>query len=150
MTNPITFESTTPRFGLPLLFTAQVQKEFYVNEAHAITDMLLHATVEGIAEVVPTANEGQCWIVGATAGEAFSGQADCLACYQNGQWIFAKPQPGMKVFDRSVSQYRFYNTGWSTATDIPIPQGGSVVDSEARAAIAGLAAALKVAGILSA
>lgn len=150
MTDPIAFESATPRFGLPLLFTAQAQKEFYVNEAHAITDMLLHATVEGIAEVVPAANEGQCWIVGATSGGAFSGQADCLACYQNGQWMFAKAQPGMKVFDRSVGQYRFYNDGWTIANDISIPQGGSVVDGEARAAIAELTGALRVAGVLSA
>lgn len=150
MTDPIAFESATPRFGLPLLFTAQVQKEFYVNEAHAITDMLLHPTVEGVAEVVPAANEGQCWIVGATSGDAFSGKADCLACYQNGQWIFARAQPGMKVFDRSAGQYRFYIDGWSIANDISVPQGDSVVDIEARAAIAEITAALKAAGIVSA
>lgn len=150
MSDPISFESSTPRFGLPLLFAAQVQKEFYVNEAHSITDMLLHATIEGVADQVPVAIEGECWIVGSTAGGVFSGRARNLASYQNGQWIFAQAQPGMKVFDRSVNQYRFFNNDWTIAGEVSPPQGGSVIDNQARAAIADLTTAMKVAGILPA
>jgi len=42
MTDPITFDSTSPRFGLPLLFSGQVQKEVYLNEALSRLDGLTH------------------------------------------------------------------------------------------------------------
>jgi hypothetical protein len=35
MSDPLTFENSSPRFGLPFLYVGQAQKEFYVNEALA-------------------------------------------------------------------------------------------------------------------
>ena len=65
MSDPITFASASPRLGLPLLFAGQSQKEFFVNEAHALVDALLHAAVEGEADAPPSAaEEGECWLVG--------------------------------------------------------------------------------------
>ncbi|MGB7407193.1 MAG: DUF2793 domain-containing protein, partial [Pontixanthobacter sp.] len=57
---PQTTADASPNYGLPFLFAGQTQKEFYVNEAHARIDMLLHPVVEGIADTPPAdAQEGQ-------------------------------------------------------------------------------------------
>ena len=53
MTDPVDFGSMTPRFELPLLFAAQAQKEFFVNEAHSLVDALLHPVVKGTTPTPP-------------------------------------------------------------------------------------------------
>ncbi|GAA0269875.1 hypothetical protein GCM10009127_07350 [Alteraurantiacibacter aestuarii] len=151
MTDPISFTSSSPRFGLPFLFAAQAQKEFFVNEAHALTDMLLHAVVEGEAQDPPAAPvDGECWLVGDLPTADWAGQAGKLAGYQSGNWLFASPHDGMRVFNKAASRHLHYLGGWQAATDVAEPAGGSVIDSEARNAIIGLIGALASAGIISA
>lgn len=68
MSDPFLFDSTTPRFGLPLLFAGQAQKEAFVNEAHALADALIHCAVEGEATAPPGAPvDGTSWLVGSPA-----------------------------------------------------------------------------------
>ncbi len=146
---PISFTSATPRFGIPFLFTGQAQKEFFVNEAHALVDLLLHPVIE-VESAAPPANpeEGQCWLVGSNPTAEWAGQSGNLAGWISGKWLFAAPQEGMRVFDKSTRQATFFVNGWQRLTAPAIPSGGQIADVEARAAIGDLVETLRNAGIL--
>ncbi len=150
MSDPITFASVTPRLGLPLLFAGQSQKEFFVNEAHALVDALLHAAVEGEADAPPsTPAEGESWLVGAAPSGAWENHPGALASYQAGAWIFASPQDGLALHDRATGQRMTYRSGWQRPATPAEPAGGATVDTEARAAIVALIEVLIEAGILA-
>lgn len=151
MTDPISFTPATPRFALPLLFAGQSQKEFYVNEAHALADALLHATCEGETANPPAApTEGQAWLVAGGATGDWTGQDGKLAARQSGNWLFVTPSDGMRLFDGSTGQILLYRGGWRRPATPSLPNGGGVVDTEARTAFAELVAALVDGGILPA
>lgn len=151
MTDPLAFASATPRYGLPLLFSGQAGKEFYVNEAHAIADALIHCAVEDVAEAPPaTPGEGECWLVGAVPTGAWAGQAGKLACRQLDNWLFVTPRDGLAVLNRATGQTLRYKAGWAAPAAPAAPVGGAVIDSQARAALAGLVSALTEAGIFAA
>ena len=149
MTDPIQFASATPRYRLPLLFAGQAQKEFTVNEAHALTDALLHLAVEGEAASPPPAPvEGDCWLVHATPSGDWADHAGHIACRQSGTWLFIAPRDGMRAFNRATGQDWRYAGGWLAADAITAPVGGATIDAEARAAIGALLEALATAGII--
>lgn len=148
MSDPFLFDTVSPRYGLPLLFAGQAQKEVFVNEAHALADALLHCAIEGEATAPPaTPENGENWLVGTPATGAWAGQDGLLACRQADNWLFVAPRDGMRLLDRSLGQDRRYIGGWRIAEEALEPIGGSTVDAEARAAILQLIAALKAAGI---
>ncbi|MDE1468574.1 DUF2793 domain-containing protein [Aurantiacibacter sp. D1-12] len=151
MTDPVSFTAATPRYVLPNLFTAQAQKEFTINEAHARLDILLHPAVEGEANVPPvTPPDGATWIVGSTPSGDWADNAGDLASWQAGNWVFVSPQPGMQVFDQAARVTARFDGVWQYAATVSAPSGGTTEDTEARAAITGLIAALVSAGILPA
>jgi hypothetical protein len=148
MTDPISFPSATPRFAIPLLFAGQSQKEFYVNEAHALADALLHTACEGEAASPPaTPVEGEAWLVASGATGDWIGEDGKLASRQMGNWLFTAPRDGMRLFDRATGQMLLYRGGWQRPATPSLPSGGSVIDTEARTAIADLVTALAAAGI---
>ncbi|MET1755022.1 DUF2793 domain-containing protein [Novosphingobium sp. RD2P27] len=149
MPAPISFDSATTRFSLPLLFAAQAHKEVFHNEALARIDALLHAAILGETnEPSENSNDGDCWLVGATATGAWSGLQGSLAMRQAGQWLFTQPVPGMRIFNRSADQFWVFNEGWQKPATIQEPTGGQVVDSEARAAIGALISVLRASGVI--
>ena len=149
MTDPLTFPSTTARYSLPLLFAGQAQKEVTVNGAHALTDMLLHAAIEGEASLPPAEPlEGDCWLVGPAAGGAFAGREGQLACYQQGTWLFVVPRAGLLAFDCAAGQFLLHSDGWRRAPVPAEPSGGATVDQEAREGIRGILATLRNFAIL--
>ena len=149
MSNPIEFNSATPRIALPLLFAGQAQKEFFVNEALSRIDGLLNTSIEGEAGAPPAAaSEGEAWLVNASPTGEWAGHGGELALRQSGNWLFALPSEGMVVFDKSSRQSIRFDGIWRKASAVASPQSGTTVDTEARAAIAGLIAALVETGIL--
>jgi hypothetical protein len=129
----------------------QAQKEFYVNEAHALTDALLHAACEGETATPPaTPVDGECWLVAAGATGEWTGEDGKLACRQSGTWLFVSPNDGMRLFDSSTGLVLLYRGAWERPATPAEPSGGSTVDAEARTAISGLIAALVEAGVFPA
>lgn len=151
MPDPLTFASASPRFSLPFLFAGQAQKEFTVNEAHALTDALLHCAIEGETASPPVSPaDGQCWLVGPSATGDWVGKSGNLACRQAGGWLFVMPRDGMVILNRGTGQQMRRHAGsWQLATPPAAPSGGSTIDAEARATINALIAALRTAGIFA-
>ncbi len=151
MTDPINFSTTSPRFGIPLLFSGQSQKELTVNEALLCADTLLHTAIEGIATTAPaTPSAGQCWLIGSGATGPFAGQTDRIAAWSEGGWRFVAPREGMRAFDLPASAHRIFSGGtWRLIAAPAAPTGGSVIDTQARAAISSIIAALRTGGIIS-
>ena len=152
MSQPTTFTSSTPRFGIPLLFAGQAQKEFFVNQAHAMMDFLAHPVVEG--ELVdPPADpaDGRAWIVAEGATGDWSGYDNAIGYRAAEAWIFVMPVESMTVLDRAEGRnVRWSDGSWAGSGHVSQPDGGSVIDLEARGAIDGILAALEHHGILPA
>lgn len=148
MAEPI-FNSSTPRLALPLLFAGQAQKELFVNEIASRIDALLHLAIEGERDSPPNAPvEGQSWLVGKTPQGEWDNHGGQIAAWQSGNWLFVTPFTGMRLFNKAKGQDMRWNDGWSIAAKPTLPSGGAIVDSESRAAIVGLIAALTAAGII--
>ena len=149
MSDPLTFDNASPRFGLPFLYAGQAQKEFYVNEAFAMADALLHCAIEGTSATPPASPaDGENWCVATGATGDWAGHDGAIACRQSGDWLYIAPRDGMRIFDRSSARTWLYFSGWQIPSAISAPTGGSMVDAEARTAINELIDRLRVAGIL--
>ncbi|MEM1019922.1 MAG: DUF2793 domain-containing protein [Pseudomonadota bacterium] len=163
--------STTDRLLIPLLQTAQAQKEITHNEALALLDHMVQAVVETVPDPTPPMSpiDGATYIVGASATGDWAGQEDKLALRINGAWQFVTPFDGLtvwlKFFDKTIT----YSSGtWRIGqvnageyqidgvkvvgaqfNSISDPSGGSTVDGEARAAISSILSALKAHGLIA-
>jgi hypothetical protein len=151
MSDPLIFDSATPRFVLPLLFAGQAQKEFTVNEALALTDALLHCAIEDEADDPPASPaDGTAWLVGPSPSGAWAGQAGKLACRQLGNWLFVAPRDGFRALNRATGQEIRFVGAWIAPTAPAAPSGGTTVDAQARAALWDLIDRLVEAGTLQA
>lgn len=161
---------TSARFALPFILPGQAQKEAYHNEALTLVDAVLHAKTEAgpLIEIPEEPELGQSWLVGAGASGAWAGKAGALACWTAGGWRFVSPVPGMLVWHAGSGCWLHWSgSAWSTGqwpatalfidgqqvvgprlADVPSPSGGTVIDAEARAAVAGLIATLKSHGLI--
>lgn len=149
MTDPLTFASTTPNVGLPLLIAGQAQKEFFVNQALAILDAVQPGAVQAsLPEPPALPDERDCYRVTAPAVLGWAGCEDHIAIRIGGGWHFIPPNEGMTLFDRAANTRLFFQSGWQNAQAPAIPSGGTVIDVEARVAIEQLIDALREGGLI--
>lgn len=141
------------RNGLPLLEVGQAGKEITHNEALLLVDALLHPVAESQQADPPTglspADAGQCWIVGENPSAEWAGHAQELAYWTGSGWRFAAPAEGAEVLrrDTQVTLLRAASS-WHDPAVVPDPQGGAVVDAQARDAIALILAELRIRGVI--
>lgn len=141
------------RLGLPFLEAGQAQKEWTHNEALQLVDLAVAAAVEGPpGDVAPAAPEvGACYLVGSAPQGAWVGHAHALAGWFDGGWRFVVAVEGLRVLDKTNRSVGTFIAGaWQFGpllggplAAMAAPSGGSVVDAEARAAIAAILARLR-------
>lgn len=162
--------SATARFALPLLHAGQAQKEIFHNEALVLVDGLLQPCVEALGVDTPPASPatGQCWIVGDSPTGEWAGAAASLALWTAGGWRFAAPREGMAAWiaeDGVMARHvaGSWLAGRLSAAQLVIdgeqvvgarepsidePDGGSVIDIEARTVIEAILGALRSHGLI--
>lgn len=162
---------TSMRLGLPLIAPGQAQKEITHNEALAALDLLVQAGVTATRTNTPPATPapGACWIVGDAPTGAWAGNPGALAGWTAGGWRFAAPREGMTVWSGEDAAFAVYRAGaWrrgemrgakvivdgrqvvgAQASAVPDPAGGTTVDTQARATLAALLAALRGHGLIA-
>ena len=141
----------TARLSLPLLAVAQAQKEVTHNEALTLLDALVVPTVEAGPQADPPVAPlaGQVWLVNDAPTGAWAGEAGMLALWTAGGWRFVAPRAGMRVMRLDDGLWLcFDGTTWSIPSEVAGPTGGTVVDTQARAAIDALIACLSAHGLL--
>ncbi len=161
----------TARFALPLLDPGQSQKEMTHNEALARLDAALQPSVRTVGANVPPTGPaiGDQWIAGPSPTGAWSGQANAIAAWTTGGWRFLAAAEGMVAWSIadgvparfSVGEWRVGDNAATRVTiaGLPVlgarraaiatPSGGTVVDADARTAIAAIIAALTEHGLIA-
>jgi hypothetical protein len=162
--------STTERLGLPLLTPGQAQKEFFHNEALQALDALVAGCVEGLPQNGPPAAPapGSSYIVGSAPAAEWATHAGAVASWTSGGWRFQPPAEGMALRVRGSGMVACFRSGaWEVgvlrgsslaidgvkvvgaqASAIADPSGGTVVDVDARAALAAVLGALRSHGLI--
>jgi hypothetical protein len=160
----------TPRLGLPFLSAGQAQKEIYHNEALQSLDTLVAGAVEEPPRADPPTSPavGACYIVAGGAVGEWTGGDGRVAAFTSAGWRLIPPLEGMTVYVRSSSVWATYRAGaWelgqvrgsslvlagqqvvgSRAAAIASASGGTTVDSEARAVVDQILAAMRQHGLI--
>lgn len=163
--------SATYRLALPHILPGQAQKELFHNEALQALDLIVAAAVEEPPRAAPPATPpiGSCYIVAASPSGAWAGHAGCLAGMTAAGWRFVSPIEGFAAFVRSNGLTAVYRAdAWETGTvradrveiggqqvvgprgaAIFAPTAGSVIDTEARTALAAILSALRLHGLIA-
>lgn len=159
------------RLGIPFLESGQIDKTTTHNEAIALLDLAVGAGVEEVLRDTPPANPvtGDCYIVGNNPQGAWIGHARALAGYTGGGWRFVEAVAGLFVMDKATGEVVTFRAGaWDQGhlrgaklsiggnqvvgarlAAVADPSGGSVVDIEARTAIAAILARLRQHGLIA-
>jgi hypothetical protein len=151
-------DALSPLFSLPLLVPGQFQKDITHNEALLLIDAILAAELASRTLAAPPAapRDGAMWLVPSPATGEWAGKSGMLALATAGGWRFVAVPAGatFRVRDEKLRTSRT-ESGWQDHAEAPhrsfavaAPEGGAVIDREARVAIAQLAAGLRAIGFI--
>ncbi len=86
----------TPNLGLPYILAAQSQKHVPHNEAIRALDAIVQLSVldRSLTEPPEFPAEGDRYIVASSPAGAWAGQAEKIAAFQDGTWMFYAPKEG--------------------------------------------------------
>jgi hypothetical protein len=100
--------TSTTKLNLPLIDANQAQKSVTHNEAIVALDQLVQAAVlsQTLAAPPATSNDGDAYIVAASATGAWTGKTNQIAAWQQGVWNFYAPDTGWLVW--IVAQSRIF------------------------------------------
>ncbi|MEP1522218.1 DUF2793 domain-containing protein [Ascidiaceihabitans sp.] len=142
--------------GLPYIQPAQAQKHVTHNEALRVLDAVVQLNVLSATATTPpaTPDEGDRYLVAATASGDWTGHDTELAVWDNGAWLYIAAQTGWVAFVRDTAgQVYFDGQGWEAATpDLTELQNmtrlgvGTVADATNPLAVSGTATLLNHAG----
>ena len=118
--------SDTSHFKMPLLDAAQAQKHVTINEAIVRADALSAGSViSRTLSAPPAANDGDVYIVGASASGLWTSHEDDLALFLNGGWEFVTPWAGHSVWISDEGTHAVFDEGWTVGQSAGSP-GGAV------------------------
>jgi hypothetical protein len=107
--------SDTTHLALTYVEAAQAQKHVTVNDALARLDALVHLAVISRVLATPPATpaEGDRYLVAASPTGAWAGQVGKIAAYLAGQWVFAVPKEGWRLWvNAEDALLAFDGTAW--------------------------------------
>jgi hypothetical protein len=114
--------STTPHLALPLIAAAQAQKHVTHNEALASLDALVQLAVKERNRTAPPAapEEGDRFLVAASATGAFAGHEGQIALFDLGIWRFFAPRAGWRAYVENEDLIVVFNgSEWKTFGAVP-------------------------------
>lgn len=115
---------SSPKLQLPYIASAQSQKHVTHNEAIRALDALVQLSVASRTLATPPAvpSEGERYIIGEGATDAWENREQQLAAFQDGAWAFFAPQTGWVAWvEDETSQIVFDGTDW-VETNVLNPQ----------------------------
>lgn len=121
--------SDTSHFKMPLLDAAQAQKHVTINESLVRADILAAATVLSQSVSMPplSPSDGDAYIVGSGATDAWSGKDDEIAMFLNGGWVFLAPWTGASFWVQDSSHQIVFDGSWVADRVASAPGGGVTV-----------------------
>ena len=148
----------------------QAQKELFHNEAIQMIEALLCPVVEEAGLAAPPSGPaaGTCFLIGTGATGDWAGHDDEIACFTEGGWHYVTPVDSMQLVNKSSGETMSYigsiwQSGIVRAQEVQVngqrvlgerqpatadPIGGTAMDTECRAAVSDILAALRAHGLI--
>ena len=125
--------SDTTHLKLPLIAAAQSQKHVTQNEAVRDLDLLVMVSVLELFRVSPPAasQNGDRYIIGENAIDAWEGHDFELAAWIDGAWAFFQPNRGWRVYNLDDDRLYALDINFSWEPIVGIPDSGAEIQNAA-------------------